>query len=207
MIAFSGVTFALWSKTLTIQGTVNTGTVDADFDYAISNDPPDTVSNDPEECGSWDFYVDSMKWTGGRYSKDVASCSVSGVGTQTLVITIENAYPCYYASVAFNITNTGTVPVKVKSLKLVKINGTAVDGVDLTNCTTYYIDVENLKNETSPFPEADFSIHLSELAIGQQIDPDKELPGDLCIHLEQGATQDSTYSFEIEIVVAQWNEV
>jgi hypothetical protein len=93
MLAAIGTGYALWSKTLNIEGTVNTGTVDADFDSASASD----TGTDP------------------GYDKDVASCTVSGVNSQTLTITIDNGYPSYTCDVDFTVTNTGTVPVKVHS--------------------------------------------------------------------------------------------
>lgn len=98
MLAAIGTGYALWSKTLNIQGSVQTGEVDADFDAATTNDPVGTI--DP------------------GYDKDVASCEVSGVGTQTLTVTILNGYPSYTCAVDFLVTNTGTVPVKVQSFDI-----------------------------------------------------------------------------------------
>lgn len=90
-LAGIGVGAAMWSKTLHIDGTVNTGEVNAIFTTANSTE-------DEEFEG-----------------KDVGSCSVTGAGTQTLNITINNGYPCYGCTVNFTIDNIGTIPVKVQS--------------------------------------------------------------------------------------------
>ena len=212
VIAFSGIVYALWSETLYINAEIETGTVDADFDVAVCNDQYPNL--DPSERGSWNY--NTMTWSGFRYDKDVANCTVSGVGTKTLTVSIENAYPCYYSSVAFNITNTGTIPVKVKSIKLTEISNKThvwVDGVNFTAvnlvpCTTYYVDADAGIVSTKLSSGTDFSIHLSTpLNLYVQIDPDQELSGDLSVHIEQGAAENSCYDFKIEIVVAQWNEV
>lgn len=85
------VGYGLWSKTLSVSGTVNTGDFNADWDYAWTDDTGD----DP------------------GYTKDVASCEVTGVGSQDLVVTIDNAYPSYTCTITAAITNTGTVPFNV----------------------------------------------------------------------------------------------
>lgn len=89
-----GVGYAMWDKTLFIDGTVNTGEVDAIFTTA-------ECVEDPEAEG-----------------KDVGSCTLTGVGEQTLTITITNGYPCYGCTVNFTVDNIGTIPVKVESFDL-----------------------------------------------------------------------------------------
>lgn len=90
-----GVSYAMWDKTLYINGTVNTGEVNAIFTTA-------TCTEVPEAEG-----------------KDVGSCTVEGAGTQTLTVTILNGYPCYGCTVDFTVDNTGSIPVKVQSLTVV----------------------------------------------------------------------------------------
>jgi len=92
----AGISYAMWDKTLFIDGTVNTGEVNAAF---IAYSCVET----PEAEG-----------------KDVGSCSVvEGIDDQHLVVTIDNGYPCYTCTVYFTIGNTGTIPVKVQSLTVV----------------------------------------------------------------------------------------
>jgi len=89
-----GVGYAMWDKTLFIDGTVNTGEVNAIFTTASCDD----TGIDP------------------GHDKDVGSCTVTGAGTQTLTITITNGYPCYECTVNFTVDNTRTIPVKVQTL-------------------------------------------------------------------------------------------
>lgn len=207
-----GFAYAQWSKTLKISGNAETGYVDAEFQALESNDDGKgavTATEDPKGCGTWTWTGTSWSWSGNRYDKDVGTCTVAGEGSDTLTITISNAYPGYSPSIAFNITNTGTIPVKVKSIKLnwymIKKDGIGTQSFvywDLTPCNTYNIDADSDGKD-------DFSIHLSKLNVGQVIDPDSSIPGDLCISILDGAKPSGddkyTYSFEIEIVVTQWN--
>jgi hypothetical protein len=234
-----GVGFAKWGETLTISGIVETGEVDIEISEQLSNDPPGSGLADEAEFGRWDFGTPPVndptmwEWLGDRYDKDVGSIDcvlVDAVdpveggsvneGNEAMEIIVTNGYPSYYGSIAFTIDNIGTVPVKVESIKLVEISGPAgkipVD-IDLVACTIYYVDVDagtvsDQPNINGPDTD-DFSIHLSELAVGQQIDPPAIGPGpefaiaDLGVHVEQGAWEQSTYDFTILITAAQWNEV
>jgi len=96
------VGYGLWSKTLTVKGTVTTGNFNADWDWATVSDQgldPCTPGLNPNDC---DYE-----------HKDVGSCEVDGVGTQELTVTIENAYPSYECTITAAISNTGSIPFNV----------------------------------------------------------------------------------------------
>ena len=110
-----GVSYSLWSKTLLIEGSVATGTLEAEFTYWFSNDPPG--STDPD------------------YDKDVGSTSCTlSPDKQTAYITIENAYPCYHVHFSFTIKNTGTIPWKIQSIM--------VDGMPMPNNVPVSLDLD-----------------------------------------------------------------
>jgi hypothetical protein len=121
--------YGLWSKTLTIEGTVNTGNFNADWDAASTNDPtaaPGEVSLDP--C------TPALNPTGCTAPpKDVGSCVVTGLGTQDLEILIDNAYPSYECTIKASITNTGTIPFNVVGVSL---EPDSVPGELLGDCVT-----------------------------------------------------------------------
>jgi hypothetical protein len=91
-----GTVYALWSKTLYINGTVNTGTLDAVWSADDSWDS-EPVEKDVShiEC-----YVD--------YVNDPSG--------ETLAVEVVNAYPCidYYQKI--NLENTGTIPLHIYSI-------------------------------------------------------------------------------------------
>jgi predicted ribosomally synthesized peptide with SipW-like signal peptide len=119
----AGFAYAAWSETLTVSGTVKTGSVDAKFDKAMSNNgddwedpPPPEGKLDPCELGTWTNW---NKWSGNRYAYDVAETKVEiSRDGKTLTITIENAYPGYYPGVGFLVKNTGDVPIKFSSISI-----------------------------------------------------------------------------------------
>jgi len=135
-LATLGLGYAHWEKLLDINGTVNTGEVDADFDAAFTNDPGTTI--DP------------------TYDKHVGSCEVSGVTTQLLTITIDNAYPSYECDVDFQVTNMGTIPVKVK----------AFDASGVPPELTVTLTDLPLGTQIEPMMEAhgDIHIHVEQIA-------------------------------------------
>jgi hypothetical protein len=191
-LASVGVGYGLWSKTLYIDGTVNTGSVNSIFDKEFTDD--DNVIDDPDkdlgdtgiceppDClygsGSPDPAASGMN----RKDKDVGQCfaELDSQDSQILNVTINNSYPSYYCTVFFDVHNTGTVPVKVQSLGL---KGPAI--------TAGYVTAE-----------------WSGLEVGQQIDPCSQniVPGDIHIHVEQSAPQGETLELKGTIQLVQWNE-
>ncbi len=228
-----GVGYAMWSETLTIDGTVHTGTVDVEFSQ-YSNDDGEhgyTTGNvsagnlDPKVPGTWTPTADPTSnppgWTGDREVKNVASTNC-GLSENTLTITVDNGYPCYFGSVLFDIENVGTIPVKVLSFKLIEVSkdGTTIDIDDLalTACKWYYVDVDAVPptvRESDSAPPAgfeddeDFAFHLSEYSAPYdlvQIDPGEVGYGDITVHIEQDAEMNTIYDFTIEVEVCNWNE-
>jgi len=98
-LASLGLAHGLWAKTLTIDGTVNTGEFNADFTAASTDDPPGTL--DP------------------GYDKDVASCTATVVNTDLVEVVIVNAYPSYTCTFTTTIHNGGTVPERREPLEFV----------------------------------------------------------------------------------------
>lgn len=101
-LALTGAGYAMWDKTLYIDGTVNTGEVNMEILSASSDDPP----------GSDDY----------GYTKDVGTTTVSyTIGGQSISVNVTNAYPCYEVRVHFTAHNNGTVPVKLQDIKLIGV--------------------------------------------------------------------------------------
>jgi hypothetical protein len=106
-LAVLGVAYAQWQKTLTINGTVNTADVDAQWimtengnivtwcnDEGTTNDPGQPV---PKHVGSTEIGLDP--------SDD-----------QILLVTVDNVYPSYRSTCWAKLHNDGTIPVKIQSI-------------------------------------------------------------------------------------------
>jgi len=97
----ASVSYALWSETITISGTVNTGEVDVEWTWG---DPYDDDDCPPE--------------------KDVSGMTVNPVDTDNdgdidkLEVTINNAYPCINYYLPIDINNTGSIPVIISDVTI-----------------------------------------------------------------------------------------
>jgi hypothetical protein len=91
-VSLVGVTYALWSETLVINGKVCTGEVDAEW----------TVGQ------GWDTEVPG---------KDFSNITgyVTGDG-KVLVVEVKNAYPCIDYYLPVDINNTGTIPWIIQNI-------------------------------------------------------------------------------------------
>lgn len=88
-LAGTSAGYAMWKETLFIDGTVNTGNLDAAWSV--------------EECGDSETPVPE---------KDFSSISARIEG-YTLIVTLTDAYPCIDYWVNVNIENTGTLPFHI----------------------------------------------------------------------------------------------
>lgn len=152
-----GVGFARWSDTLTIGGRVNTGSLKAEFD----------------EVGSWDSEPEG---------KDYSSieCVVDEDDPSVLHVTITNGYPSIDYYNAFDIVNSGTIPLHVDAV--------TVNRGNLPQGAT----VEVTKNPTGDL-------------VSSQLHPNKRLPGVIKVHLGSDTAMNGTYTFSATLAVGQWN--
>jgi hypothetical protein len=95
-LALLAVSYGLWSKTLFIEGTVETGNVDGEWTFVM--------------CGDIE-------------EKDVGSIEgeIDPDDPQIVRFTVEDAYPSYVADCEVEFRGTGSVPVDVESISFVPI--------------------------------------------------------------------------------------
>ena len=190
MLASMSVALAMWSETLRINVTVNTGEVDVEWSNFWDNDtvekpearPPLDVTQVYVEAEDWDTEGDTIK----------------------LNVTIVNAYPCYNVSIYGNVSNIGTIPVKLLSATIKYTINAEEQSVSLPPDTWVDLDLDNdSKADINVFLEISNDADCD----GIQIDPGSFDVYELTIHVKQNAAELRTYFFEIEMVFAQWNEV
>ncbi len=246
-----GVAYGLWSKTLTIGVTVNTGDVNAEFTQAFTDDDNvvNDVSLDAEDTGlcafplvddDGDGEIDEDPIDGedndddGTVDEDpegkLTSCDPDGsgenaprkdmdigqclaktadedpdqVGDQNAEVEILDGYPSYFCTAWFHIHNNGSIPVKVLKIDIIDDQGTIIIE-DAQPSTIYELDLTGPEGE--PDGEPDLNLHITDIELGQQIDPSQEVLMDIDMHVKEEAPSDSTFSFEVRIELAQWNEV
>ncbi len=177
-LAALGLGYGLWSKTLTVDGVVHTGNLDADW-----------VLTACSELHGWPGPLQPGEYLG----KDVGSvtATIDATDPQILHFTVENGYPSYVADCEVEYENTGAIPVNV-------VATTIVPGAGLTNCTL-------TGNQTKTLSCDQLTVVFVD-GIGAQLDPEDQLASSLRIHVEQPAKERSTYEFDVLVCLAQWNE-
>lgn len=178
-LAAIGVVYGLWSKVLTIEGTVQTGRLHARWDGAICS-----------EFYDWPWPPESNGEVGG---KEVGSTTISvdPADSNTLHLVIENGYPSYSVDCEVEYINDGTIPFLIRGT-------TIIPGPGLTNCVL-------TGNQTKTLACNELTVVLVD-GIGAQVDPGDGVASSLRVHVEQKALQNAEYTFEVKICVAQWNE-
>lgn len=158
-----GVSYALWSKTLVINGVVKTGKLDAEFTHWYWTDSQDQAGTIP---------VPEVKRI---YTVNIGY----GEDHEYIFVDIDHLYPCIWIHIYYNITNTGTIPLKIQHY--------------------YYVN-------STAFPG---EIILTGSLWNTQLEPGEYATGDVHVHLNNDALQDQplgTYWFLVHIQVVQWNE-
>lgn len=180
LLAPMGVAYGLWSQTLTIDGVVHTGEVDAKwtmfgtgcFEFYPWPDGGNFGEVEGKDVGEWDIWVDP--------SDD-----------HILHFEIRNGYPSYAVDCEVHFVVEGTIPVYVRGTTISPISG-------LTGCTLTGSNEKTLKcNELTV-------IFIDNL--GTQLHPGDGAASSLVVHVEQPARENSLYEFGVEVCLAQWNE-
>lgn len=113
-LAVLGFSYAWWTETLTISGTITTGELDVEFkNVGCTSDPYITCQATPMDTdGDGDY--DEIK------------------------VTVSNGYPCGKCVVSFDIYNGGSIPAKVKSIT---INEPDVDSDGIKEVTATLVGI------------------------------------------------------------------
>lgn len=195
MLGLIGVVSGLWSKNLVINGTVETGDLNADWDCGWTNDDGLTGADGVVQGGGCDPAVvettadngadpDNNDWPNfnntTHVAKDVGHCSLvinpdedtgqKDFGNQVANVTIENAYPSYECTVTLQLTNTGSIPFNV-----------AGAGLELPDASKGKIETVDASGDNLCDP--------STLLTDPQVDPGEEKTLTCTVHVTQTAEQ------------------
>jgi hypothetical protein len=195
-----GVGYAAWFDTLTITGTVETGIVCLDwydpFNFDECVDPPATNE---------DFNLDLVRypnWTSGpppwiQVDKDVACTEWEIIDEgKTLLVTIHNGYPLYYADLELHAHNCGTLPLKLGDPVIEPLNFTlASEPWTPNNGGEIYVDLAWAEGQAIQLEPCD-DTSVSLIIIIQQIAEQNR----------NGEHQDGPYQFTLTWHGIQWNE-
>ncbi|MEM4576260.1 MAG: hypothetical protein QW701_02215 [Candidatus Nezhaarchaeales archaeon] len=160
-----GLVYTLWSTNVLVSGTIETGTVEGMWVSAVSNDE----GVDP------------------GYDKDVGGVIFDGLGTDTLIVVVDNTYPCYNATITAVYRYTGTVPAIVNETVITTIGWTPSSGYG-ANDGPVWLQITH------------------DAPVGRQLHQGDEITVVIKVHVEQCADQDASYPFALEMELIQWNE-
>jgi len=210
-VGLMGVGYSVWSQQMQVEGVVLTDDMDLNFDKECTNDdgslncvgPPGTdfkddgddppclllggSSCDPSGPGN-------IVGTDPRYDKHIATCTsqIDQVSTGGKIqIHIIHGYPSYWCTMWFDMDNDGSVPVKLVDV--------LINGVSTRPSVNNIFDADQDGDD-------DLLVHVSELVLCEQFDPGDTVQGNVDTHIEQGADEEETISYELELIYNIWNE-
>ncbi|MFO7995917.1 MAG: hypothetical protein R6U93_02020 [Dehalococcoidia bacterium] len=187
-----GVGYAAWTEQVTIEGTVDTGSLKLGIGKADI-----TIEQEKEIASA------NLTWEGEIGEKDLGPPIGFVTVYEKLIVTIEDAYPCIYADIAFYVANMGSIPLHISALRMYDPTGELEFKWDplpppLGN-DGYFYDPDD------PDQEPVISVRVINL-IGTQLHYCQSDKADLILKFEQPAKQGHTYSFMLEVEAIQWNK-
>lgn len=177
-LGFCGVGYAQWNHTLQAQGTVEVDDCWVEFDSYQSND-----SGEAKDPG----YTKHVASTEVEIKRGYKRCWCWCFSRQnTLVVTVENAYPSYQPTVDFWIKAYSRY--HPAQLVCMKINGTPVAAGE----------------EFPLYDDESRVVLVVTVNPPQTIGPCHCEKGDITIHVEQDADECHTYKFTVTMYYSFW---
>lgn len=207
-LGLTGAGFAHWSQTLYVEGDVDTGSFNVGWTELTCVEK----HRDP---------ITGFKVDGEYLGKDVGSVEghweilkedpITGKrGYEKILVTIDNAYPCYQVHVIVAVENLGTVPAHFTEILVTGRDET--DGEDLgfewlsgfQYEKGFFWDDYDADGVYDPDEEI---INLEVVNfVCNQLDPCHNTKGEFDFHFKQEIEQGHTYTFEVQLVAVQWNK-
>jgi len=196
-LSITGAAFAKWSDTVTVEGTVNTGSVCVGV--------LDTGTSD----SGIDPRVDPISLEPVTGDKDVAStistnnsikCEDGVTYYQSITETIANAYPYYAPTMNALLKNCGSIPVKIEDISVTSFD----DPDDILSSITWkweltYNDIVVASGEGLSA--------LAKIVDNYQIEPGDYLDAHITAIFLESTPQGASGSLTMTITASQWNEV
>lgn len=214
-----GVGYAKWSDTVTINGTVNTGTVKIGITDANTTDPVGTLDpivvpyleNFP--CPNWPFATTEKKDVASTVSVNNAPMicryggSITRQGFESITETITNAYPFYAPTTNLVMHSCGTIPVKVEDFALTVISDPNNILGNMYFTWGYALGKELPTPSQGPWVFGCGIDNLEEALLGIQLHEGDFIWVKLQMIFLETTPQGSNASFTIAITASQYNEV
>lgn len=189
-LAGANIVYALWSETLTINGSITTTELDWEYLDPTTGLPSYTQGD-----------IGPDPFSDGTYGKDVASTTGEFFDTDgdgdydTLEVTVDTAYPRYYNDISFWVHCNGHLPLHIDHVNFV-VDGTVVETITATG--DVYLDLDGDGQD-------DIRIYWGN-NFGLQMHYCDYVMLSFAFEILQQAPQGETLTFAIEIVGVQYNE-
>ena len=210
-----GTIYAMWSETLRINVTANTGELDAAIVTAYTSDSsPTTIDHNGAvdvwpTCENFTYNPDYNSWVAvlagdlSWWTTDKAVAYATTLLEDTdgdgdydkCYVKIHNAYPGYLVWFSLEVDNVGTIPLFIDYYI---VNGTTLTNDQITANNLVFLDADG---DCQP----EVMIQLYNL-LGDQIDPGDGRESSWRILVLQPAKENSEYVIVVELVAVQWNE-
>ena len=216
-LAGAGAGYAAWFDTITIAGTVNTGSVGWDVvDYSgtyVWKDFDDTDPLNGLECVVTDdsTYVSDIL-VASSYAKPTMTGDDPPVPVDdSVTVVFDNLFPCIDFEADFTVHYTGSIPGKINGITFRDAwPGTDADELLIDKCTTLSAEI-GIKDAAGEYIWTPLSI---DALYGYQLHNCNRIHVVMKIHLPQywddGTPTDNlmglTGSFDLDVEVVQWNE-
>lgn len=207
-LALMGFGFAKWSDSVVVSATAQSGSVKWGIkEGSVWQLDVGTDCHSEMEGGMLTWEQDPEGKDVGSTSVEVTDANDDGV-SDTLDITVFNAYPCYFNEITFDVINAGTIPVIVQIPKLTWMG----QEIELESGLVYYLcsdgSVYSELDESFVSPEENGAVIevMFQDNISAQQHPGDVLSESLCFHVLQPAAQNDQYNFSLSVEGIQWNE-
>ncbi len=206
ILSIVGVAYSHWMDSITIEATVNMGSLTLAFDY-----------EEPPACLEYYRNATGQLVEGEYEGKDVGKCEAwyedlvtddhtGKKGYKTLVINITNAYPQYIVHVIFKIHNIGTIPIDLAGFN---ITGEKKEGDEyicdlLWDGSSLWEDL----NKNGKIDEGDKEVINLSITDNMpfQLDPCNKNKMEIDFEFKQEAEECHTYIIVVTIYGVQWNK-
>lgn len=191
-LAIIGSAYALWSQSIYIEGTAESGEVDWEL-------VPGYI-HQLDRGNDWNAsYYPEMGFE--QLNKDVGNTTVTQIDSDgdgdldTIIVILTNVYPWYGEHIVFAVHCTGSIPIKIWKV-VFKVDGTVI--AEIYNRTTTLLDLNG-------DGYADISIWWGN-NFGEQLHHCDSANISFDIIVLQDCPQGETLTFTVELVAIQWNE-
>jgi hypothetical protein len=186
-----GVGYAMWSDEVTIEGTVDTGTLRLGIFRAVV----ERIEQDKPVAT-----VD-LSFEGPILEKEFA-----GFGRrwayEKLVVALNNTFPCLTVDIAFYLACVGSIPLHITAVNISDPSGELIfERTSLPGASPivgyFYLAGGDPGEEI-------INVVVGGLPIGQQMHWCDWYKADLILHVKQPAEQNHEYNFVVEVIGEQW---